>query len=192
MSINATTLSGAVDNTQTQFGVASATGISAPTLTTGAGFTWLLVEEEMMFVYALSGTFVSVLRGQLGTKSSSHAASTPVLAGLPSDFPNFTPAQGAFVQSEPSRFQGVSPPVASATTIIASGKLFHVTGTTATATITPPTNFIEGSITVIADGVWTWTAAGNIVVAGTVTTAGSSVTFTFDRATNKWSPSRLA
>ena len=55
-----------------------------------------------------------------------------------------------------------------------------------------PPNFVEGSVTIIADGVWTWTAAGNISAAGTVTTAGTSVVFNYDAATGKWSPSRVA
>lgn len=82
--------------------------------------------------------------------------------------------------------------VASATTILPTGPLFHVTGTTATATFTIPVGFEGGCFTVIADGVWTWTNAGNIQVAGTVTTAGSTVTFCQDVVTAKFYPSRLA
>jgi hypothetical protein len=82
--------------------------------------------------------------------------------------------------------------VASATTIAPSGALFHVTGTTAIATISLPATYQGGPITIIFDGVDTWTAAGNIAVAGTNTTAGSAVTFTYSFATSKWYPSRLA
>lgn len=192
MAITATTLSGAVAASDKTIGVASATGISAPVSTTGSGFTYLYVESELMFVTGVVGTQVSVLRGQGGTVAVAHSASAPVLIGLPSDFAGFTPAMKAVVTQLPNNFAGVSAPVASATTITASGPLFHVTGTTATATINPPAGFVEGSITVIADAIWTWTNAGNIQVAGTVTTAGSSVTFTYDSATGKWYPSRLA
>ena len=194
MSINATTLSAAITPNQTTFGVASATGIVAPNYTTGVVIR-LIVEQEMMEVTGVNGTQISVRRGIEGTQAVSHSVSVPVISGqtgLSPDFPLFTPPRTTDVPSPPSRFSPVSAPVASATTITPSGPVFHVTGTTATATINLPPNFVEGEITVIADGVWTWTAAGNIAVAGTVTTAGSSVTFRYDANTSKWYPSRLA
>jgi hypothetical protein len=192
MSLNLTTLSAAIGAADTQFGLASTTGITAPVSTTGAGITFLYVDREMMAVYAVpvSGT-VQVIRGVSGTQAVAHAASSGVVAGGPADFPTFQPTVASFSLGL-NRYQGLAAPVASATTITASGQRFHVTGTTATATINLPPNFLEGDITIIADGVWTWTAAGNILVAGTVTTAGSSVTFSYDAATAKWYPSRLA
>jgi hypothetical protein len=193
VAINSTTLSAAITATQTQFAVASTTNILAPVFTTGAGYTFMLIDLELMFVTGvpIAGT-VQVIRGFGGSVASAHGITAPVIVGLPSDFPQYAPAITAFVSAEPNRFRGIFAPVASATTITASGPLFHVTGTTATATINLPANFVEGAITVIADGVWTWTAAGNIAVAGTVTTAGSTVTFIYDAATSKWYPSRLA
>jgi hypothetical protein len=82
--------------------------------------------------------------------------------------------------------------VASATSITPTGALFHVTGTTAVVTIALPATYAGGPVTIIFDGVDTWTAAGNIAVAGTNTTAGSSVTFVYSFVTSKWYPSRLA
>lgn len=191
MSLNATTLSAAITLNQTSFGVASATGISNPNFTTGANVTYLFCEGEMMLVQSVSGTQVSVTRGVYGTQATSHVSGAIVLAGLVTDFSNFTPSQGVEVP-QVNRFAAIGAPVASAATITPTANLFHVTGTTATATINLPTNFVEGEITVIADGIWTWTSAGNIAVAGTVTTAGSMVSFRYDANTAKWYPSRLA
>jgi hypothetical protein len=192
MALNSTTLSGAITSSQTSFGVASATGISVPNNQTGSGFTFLLVEQEFMFVTGVTGTVVSVLRGQGGTQAVAHGITAAVVAGLPSDFPGFVPAQGSFVQL-PNFYRGVSAPVASATTITATGELFHITGTTAIATINPPPGGgFSGQITVIPDGIWTWTAAGNINTAGTTTAANIPVTFYYDDGLKKWFASRLA
>ncbi len=82
-----------------------------------------------------------------------------------------------------------------AATLAAPGGVFHVTGTTAVNIITPPTNFSSTSITIIADGVLTWTSsavANGIAQSGTVTSAGETVTFTYDPATTYWYPSRVA
>lgn len=196
MSITATTLSAAIDSTQTRFNVASTTGITAPNNQTGSGITYLYLGSEMMLVTAIpvSGT-VDVLRGQLGSRAQSHGASEPVLAGAPTDFPSFQPTQGVEVQAN-NRYLGCSAPVAAAATITPSGKIFHVTGTTATSKINAPSSdFIEGQFTVIADGAWTWTSgssAGSIAQAGAVTSAGTTVTFTYDAATQLWYASRQA
>ena len=194
MAITTTTLSAAIDAVATQFAVAATTGITAGNSATGSGITVLYCDSEYMYVVGVGSLTtgpVSVLRGQGGTQATAHGASAPVLIGLPSDFSGFTPAQGVVVQRN-DNYAAISAPVTAATTITASGAIFHIVGTTAAATITRPTGMIEGRITVIADGVWTWTTAGNIAVAGTVTTAGSAVSFVYDVATSKWYPSRLA
>lgn len=81
--------------------------------------------------------------------------------------------------------------VASATTILPTGPLFHLTGTTAFATITLPVGFAHGCITIIQDGAAeTWTAAGNIISASTSTqTVGEIVTMCYDPVTAKFYPS---
>jgi hypothetical protein len=191
MSLNATTLSGAINATQYSFGIASATGVSAPVYPTGSGFTYLYVENELMFVTGVNGTIVNVIRGFGGTQAVSHASSCPVIVGAPSDFPNFTPGINA-VTAKSSNYDGFAAPVASAATITPSGRRFHVTGTTQTTTINLPSGFLEGTITIVADGIWTWSTGGNIAVAGTVTTAASAVDFTYDAKTSLWYPSRLA
>jgi hypothetical protein len=95
MAINQTTLSGAIGASDTQFGVASATGILAPNFTTGVGITYLLVDQEFMLVTALSGTTVQVIRGQQGTPAAAHVTGANVQAGLPGDFPQI----GEFVST---------------------------------------------------------------------------------------------
>lgn len=212
MALNVTTLSAAIGTTDTTLLLASVTGITGPNFQTGfdpvkgtgTGPVYLFIEQEWILVLntpASATSPVSVKRSQLGSCASAHGASAVVLSGQATDFPGPIPISVKAQQDYYPNLVGFSAPVASATTIIASGAFFHVTGTTATATITAPAQgpsgtsggVLDGSqITIVADGVWTWTAAGNIAVAGTVTTAGSSVTFTFDQGSGKWHPSRLA
>lgn len=86
----------------------------------------------------------------------------------------------------------IGPAIASAATIAPTFPVHHVTGTAAIVTITPPTADFQGEICLIADAIWTWTAAGNIGIAGTVTAAGKAVWFTYDPATSKWYPDKVA
>jgi hypothetical protein len=82
--------------------------------------------------------------------------------------------------------QAIGTPIVSASTIAPIKGITHITGTAAIATITPPSGMsstIGGSITLIADGAWTTTTAGNIYAAMT-STAGTSYTATYDG--NKW------
>lgn len=77
--------------------------------------------------------------------------------------------------------------------IVPSGPLFHVDGT---AAITGFTNasmigFTVGSFTIIPDGIFTWTTALNIGVAGTAVVS-KSLTFTYDPNAAKWYPSYVA
>ena len=81
-------------------------------------------------------------------------------------------------------------------TITPSGPYFQFSGTTALVTINVPVGASDGDqITIEFTGSstgLTWTAAGNISVLGTATSALSSVTFTYNSATSKWIPSRVA
>ncbi|SRR5258706_11054248 len=85
----------------------------------------------------------------------------------------------------------VGPAIASAATIAPTKPIHHVTGVAAIVNITPPWEGFSGPIELIADAIWTWTAAGNISVAGTVTAAGRSHRFTYDRKTAKWYPDKI-
>lgn len=85
------------------------------------------------------------------------------------------------------------PDLASAATIAPTHAIHRVTGTAAIVNITVPYTGFAGTIVLIPTAIWTWTAAGNIIVAGT-TTAGNGVpvSFTYNPTTAKWSPSRIA
>ena len=69
MAITATTLIGAINAYQAQFQLTATTGAEAPASASGAGYTYLCCEDEMMFVTGVpSTTLVSVIRGVGGTK----------------------------------------------------------------------------------------------------------------------------
>lgn len=93
----------------------------------------------------------------------------------------------------------IGPPLASAGSpagfLSPTHPVHHVTGTSAITNINPPDPAFQGSVTFIADAIWTWTAAGtdnSIGIAGTVTAAGKSVTFTYDPMTKRWYPDKVA
>jgi hypothetical protein len=86
MAIVITTLSGAITSSQTSFGVASATGITAPNYQTMTGITWLLIDQEFMSVETLAGTVVGVVRGKNGSVAQAHTSGSTVQAGAPGDF----------------------------------------------------------------------------------------------------------
>lgn len=83
--------------------------------------------------------------------------------------------------------------VASASTILPTGPLFHLTGTTSVTTVTQPIGCDATAVgacqfTVICDGVCTWAASGNIAVAAGTVVAGTMITFTWDAKNSKWVP----
>jgi hypothetical protein len=85
----------------------------------------------------------------------------------------------------------VGPTIASATTVTVTSRVHHVSGTAAIVTMNPPFPGFQGTVTLIADGLFTWTAAGNIFVAGTSTAGnGRALSFFYDGA--KWYPSAIA
>jgi hypothetical protein len=90
MAITATTLSGAVTQSQTTLPVASATGITAPNWQTATGLTYLFVDQELMLVTGVVGTTISVVRGFNGTAAQAHVTGSQVQIGLPTDFPSQT------------------------------------------------------------------------------------------------------
>lgn len=91
--------------------------------------------------------------------------------------------------NNPSNMKGVTTAVASAAgAITPSGPLFHVTGTAAVTGFTIPVGFSGGSFSIIPDGAFTWTTAGNIGLAGTAV-VGRVLTFTWDSNAAKFYPS---
>ena len=76
--------------------------------------------------------------------------------------------------------------VASAATITASNKIFHVTGVAEITTINPPANFSESQITIIPDGIFTTAIGGNIGLAS-IAVVGKALVLTWDGV--HWYPS---
>jgi hypothetical protein len=90
---------------------------------------------------------------------------------------------------------GTQASVAGSTPVL--GPYFQISGTNAITGFTIPvgfngTAFGGGCFTAQPTGIWTWTAAGNISVLGTVTAATLPVTFCWNAATSKWIPSRVS
>lgn len=75
--------------------------------------------------------------------------------------------------------------------VLPTGPLFHITGTAAITGFTLPVGFNTGSFTVIPDAIFTWTAAGNIGLAGTAVVS-KALTFTWDNNASKFFPSYIA
>lgn len=98
-----------------------------------------------------------------------------------------------------------APTVASvAGQITIAAPVTFVSGVLAITGISVPQNIIDaagrsggtasgysGRITFIPTGIFTWTAAGNIAVAGTAV-VGKALDFIYDSSTSKWYPSYIA
>jgi hypothetical protein len=86
-----------------------------------------------------------------------------------------------------------APTIASATTIAPTKPITFISGTTAVVTITAPSPISTGggSIVLIPTGIFTWTAAGNIALAGTAVVS-KALTLVYDVTTAKWYPSYTA
>ena len=85
----------------------------------------------------------------------------------------------------------VAPTIGSAATIAPTNTITFVSGATAIATITPPTNLLTGGgiIVLIPTGAWSTNTTGNIALA-TTAVVGKALIMTYDSAaTAKWYPS---
>lgn len=198
MSLNTTTLSAACGASDTTLSLTATTGVTAPNFPVGPT-CYIIVENELMVVSSfsgVSGSLVGVVRGQNGTKQVAHSTSAPVLIFNAGDYGSIY-NMGFDLQHPFDATFGVivGAPVASATTIAPSvwgrGTCFHVTGTTAIATITVPSGVLQTELTIIFDGACTWTSAGNIAVASSTTQTKTAVKFVYDAATTKWYPSKI-
>jgi hypothetical protein len=132
-----------------------------------------------------SANLRTVLIDETGTGAAVFA-NTPTLV---------TPVIGAAIGTSLalSSFSAVSaaaPTIASATTIAPITPIVFISGTTAVVTITPavPISTGGGTITLIPTGIFTWTTAGNIALAGTAVVS-RALTMTYDVTTTKWYPS---
>ena len=135
-----------------------------------------------------SANLRTALTDETGTGSAVFAT-TPTLV---------TPVIGAatgtsLVLSSFNAVSAAAPTVASATTITPTTPIAFVSGTTAVVTITAPSPISAGggSIILIPTGVFTWTTAGNIALAGTAVVS-KALTMTYDATTTKWYPSYTA
>lgn len=106
-------------------------------------------------------------------------------------FSNLTGSQwnGIFKQVTVHPNPPVSAAVASGTTVTASGSLFHVTGTSAIATMNPPSGFQSGNVCAIADAAYTTTTAGNFAEAN-LGVLNETICYTYDPVTAKWYSNR--
>ena len=66
-----------------------------------------------------------------------------------------------------------------------------VSGTNAITGITVPYNGFQGTIILLPTGIFTWTTATNIALAGTAV-VGKALFFTYNPVTAKWYPSYIA
>lgn len=97
--------------------------------------------------------------------------------------------------SAPASWGQTATVASAAGAITPSGPYFNISGTAAITGFNIPVGFSTlqgGCFTANPTGIWTWTAAGNIATAGTVTAATTPVTFCWNVASQKWIPSRLS
>jgi hypothetical protein len=103
-----TTLGSAVSSTSQQtIQLASVTGVIAPT--GGAQGSDIFIDGEIMVVQSVSGNYVKVIRGQVGTKGRLHVAGAGVLIGPPIAFVTYGPmfGEGCAVNSGPFAYAPV-------------------------------------------------------------------------------------
>jgi len=128
------------------------------------------------------------LTDETGTGSAVFAT-TPTLV---------TPVIGAatgtsLVLSSFNAVSAAAPTIASAATITPTTPIVFISGVAAIVTITASTPISAGggAITLIPTGIFTWTTAGNIALAGTAVVS-KALTMTYDATTTKWYPSYVA
>lgn len=223
--LTSTTLAAALDGSQRNVSLTSATGVTAP----GSGSTQvvLLVDRELMKVLSITGTVAYVQRGTDGTRAASHINAAPVWVAPPNAIQSWMPSgqctranllyvpyivgagpglgqevgtlfdclgvttAGQWVQVNGNGAPTLGSTVASTAGAIAiTGTVFKVSGTSAITGITAPAGLGVGfTIAINPTGVFTWTAAGNIALAGTAVVA-KILYFTWDGS--KWVPSYIA
>lgn len=96
---------------------------------------------------------------------------------------------GALKVADPIGTNAAAPTLASGTVITPMKSISFVSGTSAIS-IVVPTHFAGagGTVTFIPTGIFTWTTAGNIALAGTAV-VNKALTMTYDSGTTKWYPS---
>jgi len=183
-------------------GLPLTTGVTGtlPVANGGTGITSLGAGVATFLGTPSSANLRTAVTDETGTGSLVFATSptlvTPVL-GVPAsgDLSNCTgsPTLTNLKYSGLLATTAAAPTIASATTIAPTTSIAFVSGTTAIVTITAPSpiSLGGGSITLIPTGIFTWTAAGNIALAGTAVVS-KALTLVYDVTTAKWYPSYTA
>jgi hypothetical protein len=183
-------------------GLPLTTGVTGtlPVANGGTGITSLGTGVATFLGTPSSANLAAAVTGETGTGALVFATSptlvTPVL-GTPAsgDLSNCTgsPTLTDLKYSGLVATTAAAPTIASATTIAPTKPITFISGTTAVVTITAPSpiSLGGGSITFIPTGVFTWTTAGNIALAGTAVVS-KALTLVYDVTTTKWYPSYTA
>lgn len=196
MAFVSTTIAKTVAPSDSIIQLASVTGIAGSDFSVGPQ-TSLLVGSELMVVQTINTTTntITVMRGQGGSKAGNHPVGETVLAGLQTDFRNYRPVLES-IDVTTRTCIGFSTPVASATSITASGSLFHLTGSTQVSTMLPFGNYVEGGpIRIIFDGGASMAAGSSsyqFATAVAAPVAGTYIEFILDGLTMLWYASRPA
>lgn len=183
-------------------GLPLTTGVTGtlPVANGGTGITSLGTGVATFLSIPSSANLAAAVTGETGTGALVFATSptlvTPVL-GTPAsgDLSNCTgsPTLTDLKYSGLLATSAAAPTIASATTIAPIKPITFISGTTAVVTITAPSpiSLGGGSIVLIPTGVFTWTTAGNIALAGTAVVS-KALTLVYDVTTAKWYPSYIA
>lgn len=183
-------------------GLPLTTGVTGtlPVANGGTGITSLGAGVATFLGTPSSANLRSAVTDETGTGSLVFATSptlvTPVL-GVPAsgDLSNCTgsPTLTNLKYSGLIATTAAAPTIASATTIAPTKAITFISGTTAVVTITAPSpiSLAGGSIVLIPTGIFTWTTAGNIALAGTAVVS-KALTLVYDVTTAKWYPSYTA
>ncbi len=213
--LSTTTLSAAVLKTDQQVCVASATGISVPSVSTPG--TMLFMDYEPMQVAGAGATSTCFVMDR-HWNARGHISGEIVLLGPPDQFYSTDPQGGCTLAStrvtpwvnittgdewlcssvtlkwgagwnNSKVLPQVTAAVASAAgQITPSGPLFHITGTAAITGFVLPLGFSLGKFCVIPDGAFTTTTANNIAAASTGV-ASVEDCWDYDAKTAKFYPS---
>ena len=186
--ISACTSTGLVLTTPVLGTPASGTLTNCTGLPVATGVSGLGTGVATFLATPSSANLRTALTDETGTGSAVFAT-TPTLV---------TPVLGAatgtsIALSSFSAVSAAAPTIASATTIAPTTPIVFISGTTAVVTITAaaPISTGGGAITLIPTGIFTWTTAGNIALAGTAVVS-KALTMTYDATTTKWYPSYVA
>jgi hypothetical protein len=151
------------------------------------GGTTKQVTNALLFT---NSTLVTPALGTVASGNISACTSTSMVLTTP----NIGAATGtSLTLSSFNATNAAAPTIASATTIAPTKQITFISGTTAVVTITAaaPISAGGGTITLIPTGIFTWTTAGNIALAGTAVVS-KALTMTYDATTAKWYPSYVA